>query len=762
MEPLKFLVSLIIDDIEKDVDIIGRRMRQIKNRGFDGAVLTVGRGTGARELGGGDAADMSGTLKALDEIILRAKAEDLSAWLGITGRRAAALPMAPAQRLALGNDGEVIKLTDPGIPSPFDEVCALEQIGGVYEKIKEGLSAEAFEYITGFCAEFPGFSDISGTTVPWYDDIEEEFLNDYGMDIKPFLKELFSEGGPSKLKARYWNRITWRFTKARLEPIRGWCAQNGKKLIMTSETEFEPVNMIEERGSYLESERGAALPSVTVRGIGDVSVFAASAASGFACQTGNCEAAVSVFGGTGWGLMPEQFENCLRKLTECGITTFVVNSCYPRLSGAALKRRHISFPEHVPWKGVIPEILAELRRVAEIEGKRARRILLVCPTRAMWSVYAPGGENAEAKELSRAVTGISDRLHEMSRRFDVTDENMFENFASAGGSGVIMGERSYSTLLITPGCAFTKKGKLMLEKAKASGTRILNDIPKSDTEIIPLELIRDTLKEIVPIVVNQDRWTITPPETNILPLTPEYRNGGAEFRFRAGDDFSGAVRLLVSDGCREASINDILISVSDRDERGEYYEITENIVSGENKIVLEGCGEVFAYLIGSFRVEAASGYRSFDQRQVQTKNNFVLRPAGAESENNLVRCGYPFADLCASAKKIIYIEENINRPVLRLRCDDASVIEVYFDNEFIGRVYGGNNTLPIPPMAADERHVVEIRCFPSGFNLYGDRAYVFGDTGTAAGPDEPGYRADDNVKLVNWKIPREIELIREF
>ena len=119
-------------------------------------------------------------------------------------------------------------------------------------------------------------------------------------------------------------------------------------------------------------------------------------------------------------------------------------------------------------------------------------------------------------------------------------------------------------------------------------------------------------------------------------------------------------------------------------------------------------------------------------------------------------------DTCVSAKKIIYIEENINRPILRLRCDDASVIEVYFDNEFIGRVYGENNTLPVPSMAADERHVVEIRCFPSGFNLYGDRAYIFGDTGRAVRADEPGYRADDNVKLVNWKIPREIELIREF
>ncbi len=758
MEPLNFLMSLVLDGAGNDPDIIKRRMSQIKNCGFDGVVLVA---DSAGRLFGTGAADEKEPFKALDETILRAKAEELSAWLGITDD-GTDLPMAPAQRLALGNDGEVIKLTDPNRPSPFDEVCALAQIGGVYEKIKNGLSAEAFEYITGFCAGFPGFSDLSGATVPWYDDIEEEFLNDYGMDIKPFLGELFSEGEPSKLKARYWNRITSRFTKARLAPLREWCAQNGKKLIMTSEAKFEPVDTIEERGSYIESESGAALPSVAVGGVEDVSVFAASAASGLACQFRGGEAAASVFGATGWGLMPEQFENCLRKLTECGITTFVVNFCYPRLSGAALKGGHISFPEHIPWKGVIPEILAELRRVAEIEGKRARRILLVCPTRAMWSVYVPGGENAEAKELSEAAAGISDRLHEMSRRFDVTDENMFENLASAGGNGVIMGGRSYGTLLITPGCAFTKKGKLMIEKAKASGARILRDIPRSDTEIIPLELIRDTLKEIVPIVVNQDKWTITPPETNIMPLSPDYRNGGAEFRFRAGDDFSGDVRLLVSDGCREASINDILISVSDKDERGEYYEITENIVSGENKIVLEGCGEVFAYLTGSFRVEAASGYRSFDQRQVQTKNNFVLRPAGAESENNLVRCGYPFADVCASAKKIIYIEENINRPILRLRCADASVIEVYFDNKFIGRVYGENNTLPVPPMAADERHVVEIRCFPSGFNLYGDREYIFGDTGRAVSPGDHGYMADDNVKLVNWKIPREIELIREF
>ncbi len=758
MKGLNFSLSLVIDNVvditdEGDMNIVKKRLDQIKKHGFDGVVLTFGNF--------GD-----GFLSALGKLISDCAEKELSVWLGFSGPRSgeAAAPAVGSCRLALGNDGEVMKVSDLSRPSPFYEVCAYETIGGVYERVKAGLSSEAFEYITGFCAKFPGFSDLSGSTVPWYDEIEEEFKNDYGMEAEPFLKELFSEGEPSKFKDRYWRRITARFRDASLKPVAQWCLSHGKKLFMASDTALSPINMIEERGSYLESEGcgGALMPSITVKTPGDVSVFSASMASGLARQQGGGEAAASVFGGTGWGLSPEDFEECLRKLMECGISTFVINSCYPRLNYEAISARRISFPTHVPWSAVIPDIFKKLRHLAEIEQKRAHRILVVCPTRAIQRCYTPGGENGEAMRLSEAVTGICDRLFEMSRRFDVTDENLFERCAAFDGSGVSMGEKSYGTLLVTPGCAFNKKGRLNAEKAKAGGTRILHDIPKSDTEIIPLELIRNTLKEIVPVVVNQDKWTITLPEDNVLPLTPAAGGGKAEFAFNASEDYAEKTTLLVTDPCGNVSINDILVSRGAADERGAYYDITSNIVSGENKIVVDNCQNTFAFLLGGFKVVPSFGWRSFDSRQVQTRDSFFIRPQGIESETNLVRCGYPFADKQASAKKIIYIEENINRPILKIDCGGSSLIAVYFDNEFLGYVYGESNTLPVPPMAADERHLVEIRCCPPGFNLYGDKKFIFGDTGRTENPSAPNYRADENVKAAVWKIPREIELIREF
>ena len=756
MKVLNFLLSLVLDNIF-DTDIIKKRIAQIKDSGFDGIVLAI-RHSGE-----------SGCLSkeffdTLSEIILYIKSQNLSVWIGIRSgeKKTVSVPVIELCRIAMSGDGEVVKINEPGTPSPFYEVSTYERIGNVYEEIKAALSGEPFDYVSGFCAEFSGFSKSGSPSLPWYDGIEEEFRTDYGIDINPFLKELFVESEPSKFKARYLSRITARFTAATVVPLSEWCAQNDKEFFMTSDMEFSPINTVEERGSYLESERKALVPAISVKSPDDINIFSAASASGLARQRGGTQAAASMFGGTGWGLSPEAFEECIRKLVECGISTFVINSCYPRLNYEVLRSRHISFPAHIPWRGAIPGIFDRMRKLAEIEQNRPRRILLVCPTRAMWRSYTPGGENRELLRLSEAVTGISERLYEMSRRFDVIDEAMFERKASFDGAGVVMGEKSYSTLLITPGCEFTKKGKLRLEKAKANGTRILNDIPKSDTEIIPLELIRNSLKEIVPIAVNQDNWTITLPENNALPLTPGYEDGKAEMWFNATEDYSEKTCLLVTDACGAVSINDILVSRKSSDERGAYYDLTNNIVAGANKIVIDECEKTFAYLLGGFKVEAAAGYRGFDGRQVQTKGKFFVRNAGIESETNLVRCGYPFALGYVSAKKIVYIEENINRPILRLRCDDVSIIEVYFDNEFIGYIYGENNTLRVPAMAADEQHVIEIRCYPSGFNLRGDRMYVFGDTGRAVSPDNPGYVRDDNIKLVNWKIPREIELIQEF
>ena len=73
-------------------------------------------------------------------------------------------------------------------------------------------------------------------------------------------------------------------------------------------------------------------------------------------------------------------------------------------------------------------------------------------------------------------------------------------------------------------------------------------------------------------------------------------------------------------------------------------------------------------MVGDFKVTANQGYRGFDDRQVQTRYDFTVKNTGMDSENNMIRCGYPFCRDYVSAKKVIYIEENINKPQIKLDC----------------------------------------------------------------------------------------------
>ncbi len=742
LRQIKFLVSLIIDDID-DIGIIKNRITQLSEKSFDGFVLAFDEKITAAEY----LSDKY--LSAVSEIIIFAKSLSLSVWIKNDDNPVAPSSVLPLvnQRL-LYNNGEALKIFDRGRLSPFYEVCAYDHIENTYERVKSGLSTEAFEYIAGFCGCFDGFGGGEANTVPWYDGILEEFLNDYGMDINPFLAELFEyTGEASRFRARYWRRITKRLSEASIAPISAWCEQNEKKYFLVSKSGKTPISQIGAFGSYLEADRSALTSSVLIDSPGEINSFYACTAGSLARQYGSGEAVASVFGGTGWELTPEEFEDSVKRLIKCGITTFVLDSCFTRLNYDTLNRYRISFPIHIPWSSALPDIIKSLKGFAAALKKRPNKTLLVCPTKNVWSHYTPCGDNEKAIELSDTAVNICKRLYEMDRCFDITDEIALENEASFGDEGIIIGKASYTSLLTVPGCVFSKKANLALEKAKANGVRIINDISIPDTEVVPLDYIGNRLKEVVPIAVTQDNWTVTPPIVNIFPLTPNRNDSCTECEFTVAECLDAKITLLVTDADGTVSINNILVECEARDERGGHYNITDNIVSGTNRIVIDGRSETFAYLIGGFRVIPDSGYSRLDKCRVQTRGDFKLYPAGIGSDINLIRCGYPFSNSSASAKKIIYTKENINHPVIKLDCGGVSIMEVFFDSQSIGFVYGDKNTIELPPMAADEKHVLMLECYPSGYNLYGD-------TGIA--------RRGSSVKLFNWEIPMDIELIQEF
>lgn len=560
-----------------------------------------------------------------------------------------------------------------------------------------------------------------------------------------------------------------------LSGLGDWCRENGKELMAGVSGMRNMQAQTSVCGSDLLDLRAADIPMMISAGRYPSDCLSPRIASSIAGQFGSGRSACIVFEGAGWGLSPSDVYEKLKKLIECGINTFIFHACRESLNINRIIDRPPSLLS-LPWKAVLPEVFARLEHLAEIEFARPRKILVLTPAQAECEDYVSdnAANDCAVHEVSKAEE-ICTRLHEIGRRFDITDELMFESEAEFGNRGVTLGKRTYSTVLVTPGCSLSKKGMMYIERAKANGVRILSDIPTSDTEVIPLELIKGETEEIVREKIIQSDWSVNYPRKNRLVLMPEYEDGSAVCEFKAEEGFvSPPLKLLVSDEAAAVSINNIIVTPERRGTDGVYYDITDNVLGGRNKILLEGCSAAYVCLFGEFRVIADRGYLIFDERQVQTTYEFTLTGSKAESSRSLTECGYPFCTDSVTAKKIFVSKQNILHPYLMMDCRHFSAAEITFDGEKMGWIYNGSNTLPLPLIETGKQHLLEVRAFSSAYNAYGPNFYYKGDSGLitesqylgvrnfADGADAPEITSSRRMKLVMWSLPENIEIIQKF
>lgn len=556
-----------------------------------------------------------------------------------------------------------------------------------------------------------------------------------------------------------------------------WCEENEKIYAANFKNCDTPLVQIYRGTSELQTLKNIPLPGMKFYGRKIGNSYTPRLASSVARQFGDGTAFCSVFSGSGWGLSPSEFEDYLRHLIECGINTFIFCAARTNMSYFNIIDYPPSFPLHITWKSALPSIFEKLDKIAEIEFNRPRNILLITPMQALYDSYKPldMNINTEVYALSDKTIEICDRLHEMGRRFDLTDENIFELEISFDEKGMNIGNASYSTVLITPGAQLSKKGMMYIERAKANGVRILSDIPTSDTDVIPIEFIKEQLQKVVPIEISQSDWSVTYPKNNRLYLIPNQIGENATLAFETDEDFSSdSVKLLLSDDVKTVSINNIIVTPQKTDEYGTYYDITNNILSGKNTILLEKCRWVYASLIGDFKVISQNGYLVFDERQVQTSYDFILKTSSLESNAYLTECGYPFCNEAVTAKKIIEVSENILDPYIKIDCASVSAMKVSFDGEDIGYVYGKRNTLPLPPLEASRQHLIEVTAYSSAYNAYGPHFYYKGDSsfitpgqflGKKNFADDtyaPEVTSNHRMKLMLWSLPDNIEIVRKF
>ncbi len=229
-----------------------------------------------------------------------------------------------------------------------------------YERYRQGLAPEAWDYVEAIFSDEPEFglghayeALPKDGAIPWTPRLPELWRARHGEDLEPLLPLLFFPGeGAAALRVKFWELLTDLFNASFVRPIDEWCRAQGKRFTAHVKGEEHPLFQIPTSGSCHQFFRSLALPGIDALERFPANNFYPRQVSSAARQFGDGRCMVEAFGGSGWGGTPEDLERYLLWLGRHGLTDFVMHLSQYRLDSAAMHDWPPSQPLHLTWSAV--------------------------------------------------------------------------------------------------------------------------------------------------------------------------------------------------------------------------------------------------------------------------------------------------------------------------------------------------------------------------------------------------------------------------
>jgi len=697
---MNFLAFWSIND-RLDLDLLKQQLLAFKKAGLDGVIFHP------RYYPNKPAYLSEEFLDIVSQVIIHAKEISLAFWLydengwpsGTAGGKVLeVLPDSKCEWLVFERS-EVCKHnvhihSKTGVNS-LDPENVATFIEITYEGYKQGLSTEAFDYITGFFSDEVGFLDshdlLNSNTLPWSEEIEKRYVEKYGEPIRPHLYKLFVlNEGFETTKQRYWEILTDLLAETFYQPINRWCEDNGKIYTMHLKGEENIFFQIAYGGSSFQNLKQVNIPGIDALERFPGNNYYPRIVSSLAKQFGDGRCLCETMGGSGWGADPESFIEYMKWLIDCGINHFVFHLSQYELKASAIRDWPPSMPLHLSWRKAFPHVLAELRDYEQsiMDREEQIRTLIIAPTRGVMQQYTPdqatalnihNGDrvpNTKAGIISKQFNALVESCHQAGILFDVTEERMIEQHAIFFDHYIQLGKMCYDQVIVAEGCIFECK----------------------QDKLVPFHIMDNTL------------WELKNPELNqyLLDLIPNEMN----------TELSAVIPMI---GLSKSDISTLTLEVSDPVD-----EARIEVLSNQIRVVVVPDQEKqpFAWLKGRFYLRSQDVYVEKDERQVFTNGSFVLTKLEHKvATTDFIEVGYPFrtepfilektVHLLTDAKKILLIGVH------------ADAIRIWVDNVELGWLFGSNYQMDFPFTQGD--HHIRIELFLSTFNKYGPHHHMDGD-----------------------------------
>lgn len=342
-----------------------------------------------------------------------------------------------------------VDLLKPGVTEKFIEVTM--------EKYRRHIGEHFGKRVPGWFTDEPHLAPAGG--LHWSDHLPQLFQERWGYSLIDHLPQLARPVGDWKrVRYNYYCLLLEQFIDKWAKPCYEYCEKynleftghywehgwpgaghGGDNMAMYAWHQRPAIDtLMNQYSENVHAQFG------NVRAVKELS----SVANQFGRKRTLCEA----YGAGGWDLRFEDMKRIGDWLYVLGVNTLNEHLSYITIRGARKRDHPQSFSYHEPWweaYHVMAEYFARLSLIMS-QGRQINRILVIEPTTTAWMYQ---GDTIPKGKLDRIGNQFQEMLLSLERaqvEYDIGCEDIIARQGSTEGPLFRVGQRAYSTIVLTP------------------------------------------------------------------------------------------------------------------------------------------------------------------------------------------------------------------------------------------------------------------------------------------------------------------------
>ncbi len=358
------------------------------------------------------------------------------------------------------------------------------------------------KYGTSFDGYFTDEPQISRSGYPWSWTYVEEYKKAYGENLIEVLECLFlKEGSFEDVRIKFWKLTTELFSKNFMKQIYDWCVERGLGFTGHLVCEESLHSQIYCNGACMPHYEYLTIPGMDWLGRNLRDCLTPHQVASVAAQTGKKQILSETFALCGHNVGHDELKRNYEWMMVRGINLMCQH--LEGYSNRGLRKRDYptAMYNQQPWWDEYKVFNDAMSRVGMIlaEGRITFDTLLIHNMTSGWICYAVKDLTYGDKDIAYYNNALVQATLDLEAKhipFHLGDEIMMERHGRVEGNKLIIGEMSYTKVVIPEHIRFLPNTERLLAEFKANGGIVVNSVAELESnDIIDNDKITYTYRE---------------------------------------------------------------------------------------------------------------------------------------------------------------------------------------------------------------------------------------------------------------------------